>query len=501
MATAASVKAKIIGLIDKSNATTGNTDTDLTTAVDALVDGYGKGGETVETQEKTVDITENGTTEVLPDAGFALSKVTVNTNVASVGDVPKLNAPTLNLALSNLLIEAADNGSFDDGYRLYIDGEQVAELAITTTTVDLTTYISEEGDYTISVVCYGDGFEDSDEASVTFSYVLRGVSYYGAIDPISPARAEQKAASIKDELVIFTGTYYNYDMDVYDRELTRTGSQDGLPYGNPAASSIGEYAVMAGGRHKSPSGSVYSYNSELTKTSCSSLDVGMIVLHSANVGSEYVLICGGRGADSTLTDIVNVYDSSMTKHASVALSVARHSPLAASTPNHALFVGGLTTSLYNSQTKVIDAFDTELTRTSFEHSAVIANAYFSDVTDGAGEIGNYAIFVYGLQYNSQSEGNQNFAYDDDMTKITFTRPSYDVSGEIITVGDYAIVPTYYPDDDFCVYDIALTQTTVPRPLAGYGFRGASIGEYAIYSSLARDGSSWKTATTDVYLVK
>ena len=48
--------------------------------------GYKKGaGNKVETQEKTVDITENGTTEVLPDAGYALSKVTVNTNVEGSG--------------------------------------------------------------------------------------------------------------------------------------------------------------------------------------------------------------------------------------------------------------------------------------------------------------------------------------------------------------------------------------------------------------------------------
>lgn len=35
-----------------------------------------------EEQEKSVEITENGTTEVLPDDGKALSKVTVTTNVA-----------------------------------------------------------------------------------------------------------------------------------------------------------------------------------------------------------------------------------------------------------------------------------------------------------------------------------------------------------------------------------------------------------------------------------
>lgn len=40
----------------------------------------GEGGATP-TQEKSVTITDNGTTEVLPDAGFALSKVTINANV------------------------------------------------------------------------------------------------------------------------------------------------------------------------------------------------------------------------------------------------------------------------------------------------------------------------------------------------------------------------------------------------------------------------------------
>lgn len=44
MATAESVKAKIQGLINTANTTTGNSDTDLTTAVNALVAGFGSGG-------------------------------------------------------------------------------------------------------------------------------------------------------------------------------------------------------------------------------------------------------------------------------------------------------------------------------------------------------------------------------------------------------------------------------------------------------------------------
>lgn len=44
MATADSVKAKIQGLIDSSNETTGQNDTDLTSAVNHLKEGYGQGG-------------------------------------------------------------------------------------------------------------------------------------------------------------------------------------------------------------------------------------------------------------------------------------------------------------------------------------------------------------------------------------------------------------------------------------------------------------------------
>lgn len=44
MATADNVKAKIQGLIDAANETTGNTDADLTTAIQSLIAGFGQGG-------------------------------------------------------------------------------------------------------------------------------------------------------------------------------------------------------------------------------------------------------------------------------------------------------------------------------------------------------------------------------------------------------------------------------------------------------------------------
>jgi hypothetical protein len=60
----------------------------------------GGGGTPTPTQEKTIDITENGTVSVTPDEGYALSKVTANVNVEASGGDPKA---LLDAALDNTL--------------------------------------------------------------------------------------------------------------------------------------------------------------------------------------------------------------------------------------------------------------------------------------------------------------------------------------------------------------------------------------------------------------
>lgn len=66
MATADSVKAKVQGLIDQSNATTGNSDTDLTSAVNSLIAGFGQGGGigAVKFVDEDITIAESTTTAV-----------------------------------------------------------------------------------------------------------------------------------------------------------------------------------------------------------------------------------------------------------------------------------------------------------------------------------------------------------------------------------------------------------------------------------------------------
>ena len=76
-----------------------------------------------ETQEKAVTITENGTTEITPDAGYTLSKATVNVSVSSGGSD------------YNVLVPAIDNSNINIG-SLYesitsvnLNGVKVTQLA------------------------------------------------------------------------------------------------------------------------------------------------------------------------------------------------------------------------------------------------------------------------------------------------------------------------------------------------------------------------------------
>lgn len=54
----------------------------LIAQIQAALQGKAAGGSGLPAQEKTVEITENGAVEVVPDEGYTLSKVTANVNVA-----------------------------------------------------------------------------------------------------------------------------------------------------------------------------------------------------------------------------------------------------------------------------------------------------------------------------------------------------------------------------------------------------------------------------------
>ena len=87
MVTADSVKVKIQGLIASANAKTGNTDADLTTAVNALIAGFGQGGGDHSIEDGLLD---NTLTEYYNDRiTFVRQNAFANTNLVSVS-LPKV---------------------------------------------------------------------------------------------------------------------------------------------------------------------------------------------------------------------------------------------------------------------------------------------------------------------------------------------------------------------------------------------------------------------------
>jgi hypothetical protein len=75
MATADSVKAKLQGLIDKANDTTGGADADLTSAVDRLCDGYGSGESGGgEEYDGAYEVTPKFVAQTLPTAEKLMTK-------------------------------------------------------------------------------------------------------------------------------------------------------------------------------------------------------------------------------------------------------------------------------------------------------------------------------------------------------------------------------------------------------------------------------------------
>lgn len=127
-----------------------------------------------EEQTKSVTITANGTVKITPDAGKTLSEVTVITAVES--EKPTLNAPTISLSNSTLTItNPTTNGNFVTSYRIFNGSAELA--VVTSTTVNLSTLLTETGTYSITVKASAPNFNNS-AASNAVEYIVQAAQKY-----------------------------------------------------------------------------------------------------------------------------------------------------------------------------------------------------------------------------------------------------------------------------------------------------------------------------------
>lgn len=148
-------------------------------------------------------------------------------------------------------------------------------------------------------------------------------------------------------------------------------------YAQQAATTIGNYAIFAGGRNSSGyTNTAATINTSLTYSTITGLSSKRALLAGASTG-DYALFGGGQG---TSTSNVDAYDASLTKTMPETLSAARQSLSAAGVGGYAIFAGG-----YNGLTTT-DAYDASLTIQTIDDLADGRDSFAAAVLD------NYILF-------------------------------------------------------------------------------------------------------------
>ena len=119
--------------------------------------------------------TANGNYNI--NVGQAMSKITINANISQ----PKLYTPIISLSGNTLYISDSDNGYFASSYDIYYGASSPHNVSrgsstSTTTEVDLKTFITASGTYTITVVAKANNFVDSDKSD-SVSYTVQPSGY------------------------------------------------------------------------------------------------------------------------------------------------------------------------------------------------------------------------------------------------------------------------------------------------------------------------------------
>lgn len=243
-----------------------------------------------------------------------------------------------------------------------------------------------------------------------------------------------------------------------------------------AATTVGNYALIGGGAGNNTTiyNTVDAYNDFLTRTTPTPLSKERYFLAATTVGN-YALFGGGTDEiDVTYFNTVDAYDTSLTRTTPTPLSQAR-CQLAATTVGHypsvahyALFGGG---SEYRTS-DVVDAYDTSLTRTT--PTALSQKTQFVVATT----LGNYALFT---------NGNYVDAYDNTLTKTVATPFSVSRAPSGLTATTLSGYALFSGGNIYTklveAYDSNLTRSN-PTSLKKIEFNAfsATIGNYALFAS-------------------
>ncbi len=334
-------------------------------------------------------------------------------------------------------------------------------------------------------------------AKLFFASTDAVMEYPGDISSLSKARRSLAATHVGNYAIFAGGqvlgdtTYGSYitvnDVEAYSNTLVKT-TRTSLPSTSSdlAASSVGNYAIFAGGSYTDATSTktinnVSAYNVSLVRTIPSaSLTESRCYLAAATIGN-YAIFAGGSSESVRYLGTADVYNSSLSKIAASDLSQGRHQHTAATVGNYAIFAGGWKSN--SEKTDTVESYSNTLSRVT-RSSLSSARANLS-----ATSVGNYAIFGGGTIDNGDVD-----AYNTSLTRVSLSPqnypPHYDKS-TAATLGNFALFSTSSGASILEVYNSSLTKVenvytymrNAQKPEA------AVVGNYAIFAGTSNSGSS------------
>lgn len=241
----------------------------------------------------------------------------------------------------------------------------------------------------------GGGYNSNNEADnklFAISDSLTSTSTY-----LKYPRYYASATSVGDNAIFAGGSDYSSETaEAINSSLVASQITD-LSYWRcaMAATTVGNYALFGGGARGQITGSgdqlgrteVDAYDANLVHSTIAGLTTGRRFLAATSFGG-YAFFGGGArdGSTSYMRDTVDIYDSNLVKLTPSALSVARWYLSATSLEHHALFSSGVNGSTSSgTKSNVVDVFDESLTRSQ------TLTISFAGLEPGATTIGKYAL--------------------------------------------------------------------------------------------------------------
>lgn len=306
------------------------------------------------------------------------------------------------------------------------------------------------------------------------------VQYFGQVTALSVSRLDIAATTIGNYALFGGGSTNRISgparatVDAYSKDLVRsTPSALSQARSNISAASVGEYALFAGGEYiEQASGSpasyvvatVDAYSTNLTRSTLTELSQARQNPAAATVGG-YALFAGGisNAFRGTPSDVVDAYDESLTRTTPTALTLSVKFSAAASVSNYAVFA--------SASTNRVHAYNTSLTRSLPAPLSWTPSSSNGDIAGATA--GNYMIFVGESKID---------AYDSFLTKTQSAEaPSY-ARYTGTSLKGFAIFQDW-TNSVAVVYDPYLVRTLPPTTASmGDNTAGAAVGEYALFGA-------------------